>query len=232
MRKGDEKKLDILQTAERMFCQKGYRETSVQDILDALHTSKGSFYHHFESKDQVLETLCTIRAKKSADLCREQLMTRQDPMERLNAVIRCMTPIRRDESVFLAMLLPQLFTREGRALCTAYQDALAESFREIMGKALDDAVQAGVLLPPGKGEVTDIVMELINHCWLLTAEKILDTIDGAHRPDPSALADLLNRYRSVLERLLDAPHGSIEIVKLDEWYDVAKLVELRINLPA
>ena len=55
MKKGDIKKQEIIQTAEMLFCRYGYNETSVQDILDAIHTSKGSFYHHFESKEQVLQ---------------------------------------------------------------------------------------------------------------------------------------------------------------------------------
>ena len=39
MKKGEIKKQEILQTAEAMFCRNGYDKTSVQDILDALHTS-------------------------------------------------------------------------------------------------------------------------------------------------------------------------------------------------
>ena len=66
MRKGDEKRQDILSVAERLFCQKGYKETSVQDILDVLKTSKGSFYHHFESKEQVLQKICESRAEAAA----------------------------------------------------------------------------------------------------------------------------------------------------------------------
>lgn len=62
MRKGDEKRQAILDVAEKLFYTKGYEATSVQDILDVLDTSKGSFYHHFESKEQVLgHPLCATR---------------------------------------------------------------------------------------------------------------------------------------------------------------------------
>lgn len=62
MRKGDEKKAEILAVSERLFLTRGYEATSIQDILDVLHTSKGGFYHHFVSKDAVLSTLCTQHA--------------------------------------------------------------------------------------------------------------------------------------------------------------------------
>ena len=50
MRKGDIRKQEILATAEQLFCRNGYEQTSVQDIIDCLHSSKGSFYHHYASK--------------------------------------------------------------------------------------------------------------------------------------------------------------------------------------
>ena len=44
----------ILETAARLFAQKGYDETSMQDIMDATHLSKGTIYHHFLSKLDIL----------------------------------------------------------------------------------------------------------------------------------------------------------------------------------
>ena len=51
MKKGDLRRQAILDTAEALFFERGYEETSVQDILDAMELSKGGFYHHFESKN-------------------------------------------------------------------------------------------------------------------------------------------------------------------------------------
>lgn len=50
MKKGDARRQQILETAERLFYQNGYENTSVQAILDEMNLSKGGFYHHFESK--------------------------------------------------------------------------------------------------------------------------------------------------------------------------------------
>ena len=49
MKKGDARREELLATAERLFCTKGYEKTSVQDILDEMGFSKGGFYHHFDS---------------------------------------------------------------------------------------------------------------------------------------------------------------------------------------
>ena len=57
MRKGDIKRTHILDTAERLFLEKGDDRTSVQDILDGLGLSKGGFYHYFDAKESVLQAV-------------------------------------------------------------------------------------------------------------------------------------------------------------------------------
>ncbi len=48
----------ILTTAFRLFMEKGYEHTSIQDIIDQLGgLSKGAIYHHFKSKEDILEAV-------------------------------------------------------------------------------------------------------------------------------------------------------------------------------
>lgn len=45
----------ILSVAFRLFMEKGYEHTSIQDIIDHLGgLSKGAIYHHFKSKEDIL----------------------------------------------------------------------------------------------------------------------------------------------------------------------------------
>ena len=39
----------ILTEAARLFLQKGFEKTSMQDVMDATGLSKGAIYHHFAS---------------------------------------------------------------------------------------------------------------------------------------------------------------------------------------
>ena len=48
----------ILQTAERLFLEKGYEKTTIQDIVDALgDLTKGAVYHHFKSKEEIMDAV-------------------------------------------------------------------------------------------------------------------------------------------------------------------------------
>jgi AcrR family transcriptional regulator len=51
----------ILETALRLFCEKGYYATSIAEIAKQAGISKGLVYHYFKSKEEVLGALVDIR---------------------------------------------------------------------------------------------------------------------------------------------------------------------------
>ncbi|MBP1561061.1 MAG: TetR/AcrR family transcriptional regulator [Oscillospiraceae bacterium] len=48
----------ILNTAARLFMEKGFDRTSLQDIIDETKLSKGAIYHHFTSKEDIFDKIC------------------------------------------------------------------------------------------------------------------------------------------------------------------------------
>ncbi|WNR46378.1 FAD-dependent oxidoreductase [Paenibacillus roseipurpureus] len=58
MRASTRKKRDVMMdVALAMFMEKGYENVSVDDIIAATSTSKGTFYHYFKSKDAIISAL-------------------------------------------------------------------------------------------------------------------------------------------------------------------------------
>ena len=53
-------KAKITKVAWQLFHEKGYSETTVDDIIAASGTSKGSFYHYYSSKDELLSSLSEL----------------------------------------------------------------------------------------------------------------------------------------------------------------------------
>lgn len=48
------RKAEIMDAAKKMFHQKGYVQTTTQDIIDQVGISRGLLYYHFESKEEIL----------------------------------------------------------------------------------------------------------------------------------------------------------------------------------
>ena len=53
----EERRKEILETAERLFITKGYTKTTVNDILKEIGIAKGTFYHYFKSKEEVMDEI-------------------------------------------------------------------------------------------------------------------------------------------------------------------------------
>jgi TetR/AcrR family transcriptional regulator, cholesterol catabolism regulator len=79
---------EILRTAARLFQQRGYDATSMNDVASALKLSKGGLYHHFQSKDEILFEIMN----HAMDITEERVLAPArkilDPEERLRTLIR------------------------------------------------------------------------------------------------------------------------------------------------
>lgn len=221
MRKGEEKRQELLNAAEKLFCARGYEGASVQDILTAAGMSKGGFYHHFASKEDVMKALCARRAERAVAFTAELLASAATPMERINAVLHGFMPLRREEAPFMAMLLPVIATPDGRAVAMTYQDALEEAFLPMLTAEIAAAAAAEVVCPPVK-EIGRVILGIVNQCWMSIAAS-LKAANG--QPiDRLMLLNLLMKYRRSIEVLLDAPYGSVEIIRVEEWDEVANRI--------
>lgn len=65
----DERRNEIIDTAERLFAIKGYEQCSVNDILAEIGIAKGTFYHYFKSKEEVLDAVID----KATDIIAERV---------------------------------------------------------------------------------------------------------------------------------------------------------------
>jgi TetR/AcrR family transcriptional regulator, cholesterol catabolism regulator len=79
---------EILHTAARLFQQRGYDATSMNDVASALKLSKGGLYHHFQSKDEILFEIMDHAMEITQERVVNAVRNIPDPEERLRSLIR------------------------------------------------------------------------------------------------------------------------------------------------
>jgi AcrR family transcriptional regulator len=79
---------EILRTAARLFQQRGYDATSMNDVAASLKLSKGGLYHHFQSKDEILFEIMNHAMEITQERVLNPVRGIADPEERLRALIR------------------------------------------------------------------------------------------------------------------------------------------------
>ena len=58
----------IVSAAWQLFYRQGYDDTTIDEIVEASGTSRGSFYHYFEGKDALLSSLSYLFDEKYEEL--------------------------------------------------------------------------------------------------------------------------------------------------------------------
>ena len=79
----------ILEVARRLFMEKGYDNTTIQDIVDQLGgLSKGAVYHHFKSKEEIMDAVCDQMFYDNNPFEAVRQRTDLDALEKLREAIR------------------------------------------------------------------------------------------------------------------------------------------------
>ncbi len=72
----------IVSAAWQLFYEQGYDNTTVEEIVEASGTSRGSFYHYFDGKDALLSSLSYLFDEKYDELA-ETMNPALSPIEKL-----------------------------------------------------------------------------------------------------------------------------------------------------
>lgn len=111
----------ILESAEKLFLEKGYENTTIQDIVDDLgDLSKGAIYHHFKSKEDIIEAVTT--SKYASIDFDEYLKNEPTGLAKLQKlVLFCLTDTAQQELLAAAptlMMNPKMLSMELKSIQT------------------------------------------------------------------------------------------------------------------
>lgn len=85
--KSEKTRAELVVAARGLFAQRGYQDTTIEDIVVAAGVTRGALYHHFNGKDALFQA---VYETVEADLAQRSLAAataREEPVERLRAGI-------------------------------------------------------------------------------------------------------------------------------------------------
>ncbi|MEK6578039.1 MAG: TetR/AcrR family transcriptional regulator [Bdellovibrionota bacterium] len=78
---------EIIAAADQLFYQQGYEHTSFADIADQVKISRGNFYHHFKSKDEILNAVINLRLASTGKMLDRWESEARDPKDCIRSYI-------------------------------------------------------------------------------------------------------------------------------------------------
>ena len=135
MKKGERRKQDLLNIAYRMFIEKGYENTSVDDIIIEAGIAKGTYYYYFESKEATLEAVIEMMIEKAENIAKAALMNPVPIPQKLASVVYAFQP-NKDEIVITDVL--------ERKENIVMHDKIGKKIVEVAVPILSDIVREGI----------------------------------------------------------------------------------------
>lgn len=117
-RKRQSTKSRILKAAWNLFYKNGYEHTTIEDIIAASKTSKGTFYHYFKGKESLLNSLSYLFDEKYEDLSSEidSSLSSYDKLLFLNHELFYMIEKSVDINLLAYLYSSQLITKDKKSL--------------------------------------------------------------------------------------------------------------------
>ncbi len=135
---------DLLRVSTRLFRERGFHATSMQDLAEALGMNRGSLYHYIESKDDLLWSILSFALDVLFERV-EPVLTAPtvDPVARLAGGVREHLHVAADFGGELSLIQIEL-----RSLGEERRRRMIErrnAYEDLWRAALNDAIAAGAL---------------------------------------------------------------------------------------
>ncbi|HVC11364.1 MAG TPA: TetR family transcriptional regulator C-terminal domain-containing protein [Burkholderiales bacterium] len=177
----------LLEQGVAMLLRQGYNNLGIQALLEATQVPKGSFYHHFKSKeDYGLQVIDLYMTHVHAGLDQFLGDRKVPPLKRIRNFFEATSEKYREEGYLGCLLggLGQELSGVSEAFRRKVEQCFSEIARRIAG-CLDEAVARGDLR---KGTDTRKMGELLVNCWEGAA------LRTRLRRDPAPLREMLDFY--------------------------------------
>ena len=211
MKKGIERRDQIIEAAERLFYEKGYEQTSVQDVLDALSLSKGGFYHYFQSKIELLEAVCRRQSVRDAEEMTAAVARQEGAVARLNTLLKYCGLLRADRMEFALLVLRVGYLGGSLQLRACLREGLMEAALPMMREIILEGMAENVFFTRFPDDIGELILQLFAN---ITDELAMLIASGAPENQMGDMLTRLETYRCSVETLLGAPFGTITLCDL------------------
>ena len=107
-------KRKIFETSMKLFAEKGYDATSIEDITATVGVAKGTLYYHFSSKEEIFNFLVEEGMKLLKNSIEIKTSNLDNSIDKLKAIILIQIKITIKYENFISMLLSQIWGQEPR----------------------------------------------------------------------------------------------------------------------
>ena len=206
----------FLDAAQQLITSKGYEEMSIRDLLGALDTSRGAFYHYFDSKQELLEGV--VERFADAAMVRLQPVLDDPALPALTKLERFLGGIAgyKAEQLDLVLAIIKVWTSDANALVREKVRKVSVSrLGPVLSRVIREGAEQGTVHVTYPEETAAVLAEL-----MLGFQELATGWYLGRRDESLTFEEVVRAYRAgteAFERVLGIPPGAVR------WLDEATL---------
>jgi len=206
------RRAELIDCAQRLFLTRGYERTTINDVIAAAGLSKGAFYHHFRSKEDMLEAIAERFARESAGFAGN---LRADPtlnaLRRLNLLLSLGRDWKREHMAQLRAMFTTLLYPQNAVLYHRIVDAVNAVLAPVLAEIIAQGAAEGVFDAGEPRLAAEILLGLGNGRRAL----VIAALEAAETDVDAGLTMIVARVRAeeaAVNRLIGLEPGGVDLM--------------------
>ncbi len=151
----EERRNEILDVAERLFCAKGFDNTSTNDILEEIGIARGTLYYHFKSKEDILDAM--IERLTNQMLEKAAVIALDESIPVLQRLTRTMLSLNVDNELG-DLVMEQVHRPQNALMHQKLENMLLGRVNKLITKIAEDGIKQGIMHTDYPAEAVEMIM--------------------------------------------------------------------------
>ena len=192
----EERKEEILDTAELLFAEKGFDNASTNDIIKKIGIARGTLYHHFNSKEEILDAIVERMINRSIAGARAIIRNKDVPLlDRMTGAILSLNL----SSGAGAEVLEQIHKPQNALLHQKTQERLLSEVVQLIAELIEEGNSSGMFHSKYPLEAAEMIIVYSNTAF-----------DNLSDLSPEQMQRKIMAFICHTEKILGAEERSLE----------------------
>lgn len=151
----EERRNEILDVAERLFCAKGFDHTSTNDILKEIGIARGTLYYHFKSKEDILDAM--IERLTNQMVAKASAIALDESIPVFERLTRTLLSLNVDNELG-NMIMEEVHRPQNALMHQKLEDMLLGRVNKLITKIAEDGIRQGIMQTDYPAEAVEMIM--------------------------------------------------------------------------
>lgn len=211
---------EFIDAAQRLIQSKGYEQLSIEDVLAETGSSKGAFYHYFDSKSALLGAVIDRMVEAGVGLV-GQVVANPDlsAVEKLQGYFKTLAAFKGERHDFLVRVIEIWYSDDNAIVRERFRREAIRLVAPHFAAIIRQGIAEGTFALTQPDEMARVVLSLMMDTGDEAGQLYLACHAGTITVDD--VRARITTYESALERLLGVHAGTLELVDeltLQTWF--------------